>query len=332
LATTNFQLYTLIGFPQKHFTMINKPHSYSILAAIGNTPIVKLNNVVPANCASIFVKLEYLNPTGSYKDRMALAIIEEAEKRGDLRPEMTVVECTAGGTGTSLAFICSAKGYKFKVVSSDAFSKEKLQAMQIFGAELELVKSDDGKITPDLIPKMIERAKEISVQSGGYWTRQFENKDDIEGYRKMGKEILEQLDRQVNLFCAAVGTAGMMAGVSKELKQANSRTKVVVLEPASSPMISEGVKGSHKIEGIAVGFIPPLLQEAIYDEVRTVEESEARKMAKRLVSEEGILAGTSTGLNVVAAIELGKGLGPEYTIVTVACDSGMKYISSGLFA
>ena len=307
------------------------PNNYQIISAVGNTPLVKLEKIVPAGCADIYLKLEYYNPTGSYKDRMALAIIEEAEKRGILQPGMTVVECTGGSTGTSLAFVCAVKGYRFKVVSSDAFAKEKLQTMRLFGAELEIVPSEGGKITPDLIPKMIARASEITEQDGAYCTRQFDNTDAVEGYRKMGHEILDQLNIPVSAFCAAVGTGGMVAGVGAELKKANSDTRIIVLEPASAPLLTHGVKGTHKIDGIGVGFISPILASIKYDEARAVEEPEARAMARKLAAEEGIFAGTSTGLNVVAAIQLGLELGPGHTIVTVACDSGIKYLSSGLF-
>ena len=302
-----------------------------MLEAIGNTPLVKLRNVVPPNCASIYVKLEYFNPTGSYKDRMALAIIEEAEKRGDLKKGMTVVECTGGSTGTSLAFVCAVKGYRFRVVSSDAFAKEKLQLIALFGAELEIVPSLGGKVTPDLIPKMIVRAQEIAGQGNAYWTKQFENTDALKGYSLMGKEILQQLDAPIDVFCAGVGTAGMFMGVAQELKKANGSTKTVALEPGSAPLLTKGTKGSHRVEGIGVGMVPPLLDKAMYDEAMAIEESAARNMAKLLASKEGLLAGTSTGLNVVAAIAIGQRLGPAHAVVTVACDSGMKYLSGGLF-
>ena len=302
-----------------------------MLEAIGNTPLVKLRNVVPPNCASIYVKLEYFNPTGSYKDRMALAIIEEAEKRGDLKKGMTVVECTGGSTGTSLAFVCAVKGYRFRVVSSDAFAKEKLQLIALFGAELEIVPSLGGKVTPDLIPKMIVRAQEIAGQGNAYWTKQFENTDALKGYSLMGKEILQQLDAPIDVFCAGVGTAGMFMGVAQELKKANGSTKTVALEPGSAPLLTKGTKGSHRVEGIGVGMVPPLLDKAMYDEAMAIEESAARNMAKLLASKEGLLAGTSTGLNVVAAIAIGQRLGPPHAVVTVACDSGMKYLSGGLF-
>ncbi len=305
--------------------------SNNILDAIGNTPLVKLKKIVPENCASVYVKLEYFNPTGSYKDRMALAIIECAEKRGTLKPGMTVVECTGGSTGTSMAFVCAIKNYAFRVVSSDAFAKEKLMSMRLFGANLELVQSEGGMITPNLIPKMIERAKEITAETNGYWTMQFENKDALEGYKNLGYEIIEQLNSPVDLFCAGVGTAGMFMGVAQALRSKNKQTKFVALEPASAPQLSKGIKGSHKVEGIATGMVPPLLDKAYYDSVEAIEESEARIMAKRLAAEEGILAGTSSGLNVAAAIKLAKELGPGHNIVTVACDSGMKYFASGLF-
>jgi cysteine synthase A len=303
----------------------------TILSAIGRTPLVRLMKIVPPNCADIYVKLEYFNPTASYKDRMALAIIEGAEKRGELKPGMNVVECTGGSTGTSLAFVCSAKGYAFKAISSDAFAQEKLKAIQMFGGELELVPSQDGKITPDLIPTMMKRAEALAAAPGTYWTRQFTNFDALEGYRMLGEEIVAKLNKPIHVFCAAAGTAGMVMGVAQALTKANPSTKIIVLEPASAPLLSKGTKGSHKVEGIGVGIVPPLLSKEHYNEVQTVEEAEARKIANLLVLKEGILAGTSTGMNVAAAIEIGKKLGPGHTVVTVACDSGLKYLAGGLF-
>jgi cysteine synthase len=303
----------------------------SILSAIGRTPLVRLSKIVPEHSADIYVKLEYFNPTASYKDRMALAIIEGAEKRGDLKAGMTVVECTGGSTGTSLAMVCTAKGYAFKAVSSDAFAKEKLKAIEMFGGQLELVPSDQGKITPDLIPRMIERAEALSKTPGTYWTRQFTNFDALEGYRVMGEEIAVRLGKKVDVFCAAAGTAGMVMGVAQGLMKAYPTIKVIVLEPASAPLLSKGVKGSHRIEGVGVGLVPPLLDKANFSEVHTVEEVEARRIAKLLVQKEGIFAGTSTGMNVSAAINIAKKLGPGHTVVTVACDSGLKYLTGGLF-
>lgn len=303
----------------------------TITTTVGNTPLIKLQNIVPANCADIYVKLEYFNPTGSYKDRMALAIIEGAEKRGDLRPGMTVIECTAGGTGLAMALVCSVKGYTFKAITSDAFAKEKQHSMRIFGAEVELLKSDGGKITPNLIPGLIAYTRDLSKHPDYYWPQQFENTDALTGYNGIGREILAQLNTPVDVFCVALGTAGMITGTSQILKQANPETRIIALEPESAPLLSKGIKGTHTVEGIASGFIPPLLQYCNYNEVQTVNEAEARKMAKLLAAKEGILAGTSTGLNVYAAIRIGQQLGPGHTVVTVACDSGMKYMSAGLF-
>ncbi len=305
--------------------------SFNILSAIGNTPLVQLKNIVGANSANVFVKLEYFNPTGSYKDRMAFAMIDEAEKRGELKPGMTVVEYTGGSTGTSLAWVCSMKGYKFIAVSSNAFAQEKLQSIKLFGGKLELIHSPGGVITPDLIPRGMARAKEIAAQPGMFATRQFENTDAIVGYSKIGKEIVQQLQQPIAVFCGAAGTAGMIAGVSRALKAADANTRIVVLEPASSPVISAGVKGSHKVEGISPGFIPPHLKITKYDEARAIDEQEARDMARTLAAKEGIFAGISSGLNVVAALQLAADLGPGHNVVTVACDSGMKYLAGGLF-
>ena len=308
------------------------PVTHTILGTIGHTPLVKLSRIVPAGCAQIYVKLEYFNPTGSYKDRMALSIIEEAEKRGDIRPGMHIVEYTGGSTGSSLAFVCSVKGYHFTAISSDAFAKEKLQTMRLFGAELEIIPSEGGKITPDLIPKMVQRATQLAEEEGVYLTKQFENQDAIKGYRQLGKEIVAQIDKPIDVFCAGVGTAGMITGVTEELKKANQATKIVLLEPASAPLLSEGKKGSHHVEGIGVGVVPPLLKKENYDQVRVVEERKAREMARLLAAKEGIFAGTSSGLNVYAALEIGKGLGPNHSVVTAACDSGMKYLAGDLYS
>jgi cysteine synthase A len=292
--------------------------------------LVKLNHVTERTGAEVYVKLEYFNPTSSYKDRMALSVIEEAEKRNELLPGMTVIENTAGSTGTSLAFVCAAKGYSFKAISSDAFSKEKLRAMQLFGAELELIENKGLGITPDLVPKMMAHAKELSEKNGFFWTRQFENPDVLVGYKQMATEMSKQLQVPIHTFCAGTGTAGMFVGVSKELRKMYP-VQLIALEPASAPLLSRGVKGTHNVEGIAAGFIPPFLQHVTYDDVQTIDENEARFMAKRLIKEEGIFAGTSTGLNVVAAVKIAKELSPNDVVVTVACDSGLKYLSTGLY-
>lgn len=304
----------------------------SMTDVVGGTPVVQLGKVVPDGSADVFVKLEWFNPTGSYKDRMALAMVEEAEQRGDLRPGMTVVEYTGGSTGSSLAYVCAAKGYRFKVVSSDAFAEEKLKTMQAFGANLTVVPSEGGRITPDLVPRMIEQASKYAAEPDTYWTDQLNNADSLVGYRNVGVELLEQLDRPIDVFCAAVGTAGLAMGVSAALSDGGSDARIVVFEPASNPVISTGEAGTHHVEGIGVGFIPPLLEEDRYDEVRTIEEADGRAMARRLAAEEGLLAGTSTGLNIVGAIELAGELGPGHTVVTVAVDTGLKYLSGDLYS
>lgn len=304
----------------------------SILGAIGMTPVVQLCKVVPKESADVFVKLEYFNPTGSYKDRMALAMIEEAEARGDLHPGMTVVEYTGGSTGSSLAFICAVKGYQFKVVSSDAVSKEKLDTMKAFGADLHLVPSEGGKLTPDLVPRMIEKAKSFAEQEGTYFTNQLHNTDSIVGYRNIGKELLRQIDRKIFAFCGSVGTAGMLVGVSQELRRANPDVRIIALEPATSAILSGGDPGSHHVEGIGIGFVPPLLDEGLYDTSRGIDEAEARVMARRLANQEGVFAGTSTGLNVVGALQVAKELGEGKVVVTVAVDTGLKYLSGDLYA
>jgi cysteine synthase len=305
--------------------------SSSILQAIGNTPVVRLQKVVPANSAEVLVKLEYFNPTGSYKDRMALSMIEEAEARGTLHPGMTVVEYTGGSTGSSLAFVCAVKGYTFKVVSSDAFAREKLQTMRAFGAELTIVPSQGGQITPDLVPRMMEEARKLAQSEGTYWTNQLHNADSLKGYERIGQELLEQVDGPIHAFCGAVGTAGMLMGVARALRGANNAMRIVALEPATSAFLSTGKAGTHHVEGIGIGFIPPLLDKAYYDEAKGIDEGEARQMARRLTREEGIFVGVSSGLNVTGALQVARELGPGHTVVTVAVDTGLKYLAGDLY-
>ena len=302
------------------------------LEAIGNTPIVKLNKVVPDHAADVWVKLEGGNPTGSYKDRMALAIIEGAEIRGDLKPGMTVVEYTGGSTGSGLAFVCAVKGYKFHVVSSDAFAKEKLDTMRAFGAKLEVIHSPSGKINSNLINQMIDRAKELATKDDYFFSDQLNNADIIKGFEKMGQEILGQIDGSIDAFTCSVGTAGAFMGVSNILLDSDKDTKIVALEPASAPYYSKNQSdGDHHVEGIGLGFELPLLDKNNYHEARGIEESEAREMAKLLASEEGIFGGTSSGLNVVGAIQLAEELGKGKTVVTIAVDTGLKYLTGNLF-
>lgn len=309
----------------------HRPELPGALGAIGNTPVVQLHKIVPDGHADILVKLEYFNPTGSYKDRMALSMIEEAEKRGDLKPGMTVVEYSGGSTGSSLAFVCAVKDYRFVCVSSNAFASEKLRTMKAFGAELVIVHSESGMTTPDLIPRMMREAESMAESADCYFTNQLHNADIIVGHRQTGRELLQQLDRPVDAFCGGVGTAGMLMGVSHELRQVHPGVKVVALEPATTAILSGGSAGSHDVEGIGVGLVPPLLDEKLFDEARGIDEEEARKTARLLASQEGIFAGTSTGLNVLGALQLAEELGEGKTVVTVAVDTGLKYLDSDLY-
>jgi len=303
----------------------------SVLQAIGNTPVVRLRKLVTPGMAEVLVKLEYYNPTGSYKDRMALAMIEGAEARGELRPGMRVVEWTGGSTGSSLAMVCAIKGYRFTPISSDGFAAEKLQTMRLFGGDLEIFPAENGKLVPELYQRMKKRAEELAQQPGTFYTNQFNNADAVRAYMGIGRELAEQAGTGLAAYCGGVGTGGMIVGVSRALKEAGCKARIVALEPASSPVLTTGKGGAHRVEGIAAGFRPPHLKEGDYDEVRTVGESEAREMARRLAKEEGIFAGTSSGLNVAAALQLAKELGHGSTVATVAVDSGFKYLAGDLY-
>jgi cysteine synthase A len=298
----------------------------SILATIGRTPVVKLRRLVPSGSADVFVKLEYFNPTGSYKDRMALAMVEGAEARGTLRPGMRVVEFTGGSTGSSLAMVCAVKGYACAPLSSDAFAREKIQTMEAFGADVEMVASDGGQVTPALFDRFRARMAILKDEPGAFWTDQFHNADALNGYREIGIELLQQIG-SIDVFCGAVGTAGMLVGVSRALKAGGSRARIVALEPTGSPVLTAGHGGPHRVEGISPGYVPPHLTPDDYDEARAIDEAEARRMARRLAREEGIFAGTSSGLNVVAALQLARELGPGHQVATVAVDSGLKYLA-----
>jgi cysteine synthase A len=304
----------------------------SILRAIGGTPVVRLRRLVEPGGAEVLVKLEFYNPTGSYKDRMALAMIEGAEARGALRPGMRVVEFTGGSTGSSLALVCAVKGYAFVPVSSDAFAKEKLDTMRAFGGDLQIVASDGGRITPGLFDRMRAEVDRLCAEPNTFWTDQFHNEDAITGYMGIGRELVEQTGGALDVFCGAVGTAGMLTGVSRALKAAGSRARIVALEPASAPMLTEGHGGAHRVEGTAPGFVPPHLKPGVYDEARAIDEADARVLARRLAREEGIFAGTSSALNVLAALQIARELGPGKVVATVAVDSGLKYLAGDLYS
>ena len=303
----------------------------SVLKTIGHTPVVQLKRLAPGGRADVFVKLEYFNPTGSYKDRMALAMIEGAEARGALRPGMRVVEYTGGSTGSSLAMVCAVKGYRFAPLSSDAFAREKIRTMEAFGADVEIVPSEGGKVTPGLFDRFRARIAVMKDEPDTFWTDQFHNADALNGYRQIGVELLQQLG-SIDVFCGAVGTAGMLVGVSRALKAAGSRTRIVALEPSGSPVLTTGRGGAHRVEGTAPGFVPPHLAREDYDDARAIDEEDARAFARRLAKEEGIFGGISTGLNVLAACQLAAGLEPGRRVATVAVDTGLKYLAGDLFA
>jgi cysteine synthase A len=302
----------------------------SVLNAIGETPIVKLRRQSEAD-AEVIVKLESVNPTGSYKDRMALAMIEGAEARGQLRPGMRVVEFTGGSTGSSLAMVCAAKGYKFVVLSSDAFSREKLLTMEAFGAELRMVPSDGGKVTPALFERFRKEIAVLANEPDTFYTDQFHNEDAVRGYMGIGRELVRQTGGRIDAFCGAVGTGGMLLGVSRALREAGCRARIVALEPASSPALSQGRGGAHRVEGIGTGSVPPHMTDRPFDEARAIDEADARSVARRLGREEGLLVGTSSGLNVAAALQLARELGAGKTVATVAVDTGLKYLAGDLF-
>lgn len=302
-----------------------------VLSAIGNTPLVRLRRVVPDGCAEIFVKVEGQNPTGSMKDRMAQSMIARAENDGRLQPGDTVVEFTGGSTGASLALVCAAKGYGLQIVSSDAFSEDKLIQMAAFGAELTLVPSEGGRITKALILSMIEKAKELSARPGTYWTDQLTNTDSIAGYHPMGEEIWKQTDGRVDAFVQAIGTTASLRGAGTILKRYIPELRIIAVEPAESAVLSGGEPGAHRIEGIGIGYEPPMWDPELVNEIIPIPTGDAEAMARRLAREEGLFAGTSSGANILAAIQLGWRLGPGARIATLLVDSGLKYLSTDVY-
>jgi cysteine synthase A len=305
--------------------------SRNVLDAIGNTPLVQLRKVVPSDHARILVKLEWENPTGSMKDRMAKACIEAAEADGRLQSGGTLVEYTGGTTGASLALVCAAKGYRIRIVSSDAFSQEKLDHMKALGAELTIVPSEGGGITERLIKDMIDLSQHMSQEPGSFWSDQLNDVDAIAGYYVLGEEIWKQTNGHVDAFVQSVGTAHSLHGVTTALRRFNPDLQAVAVEPAESAVLSGGKSGAHNIEGIGIGFVPPLWEPGLVNEILSVSTDEAKEMARRLSREEGLFAGTSSGANVVAAIRLAERLGPEATVVTLMVDSGLKYLSTDLY-
>ena len=303
----------------------------SILERIGGTPLIRLRKLAPANGASILLKLESENPTGSMKDRMALAMIEAAERDGRLKPGGGVVEYTGGSTGVSLSLICAVKGYPLDIVTSDAFSAEKRNHTKALGATLTLIKSISGGMDAALTRNMIEAARQIQERKGSFWTDQLKNADQLAAYTKMADEIWEQTGGAIDAFVQSVGTAASVRGTGERLRQHKPGVRVVAVEPAESAVLSGGKTGSHKIEGVGAGFVVPLWRPESIDEIAQVSTAEAMAMARRLAREEGLFAGTSTGANLVAALKVAEKLGPGATIVSVLCDTGIKYLSTDLY-
>ena len=302
-----------------------------ILDSIGRTSMARLRKVVPPKCANILVKLEWENPTGSVKDRMARAVISQAEQDGRLKPGGTVVEYTGGSTGTSLALVCAAKGYRLRIVSSDAFSSEKLDHMAALGAELTLVPSEGGRTTKKLILDMIEVARELSQQPDTCWTDQLNNRDSIAGYYTLGEEIWSQTQGKVDAFVHCVGTAASLRGVGAVLRRYKPGIRIVAVEPAESSVLLGGQPGPHKIEGVGIGYTPPLWEPDLVDDIIAVRTEDAKDMARRIAREEALFAGTSSGANVLAAIQVAEQLGPDATVVTLMADSGLKYLSTDVY-
>ena len=302
-----------------------------VLDAIGNTAMVQLGRITPSNGARIVVKCEWENPTGSMKDRMALAAIARAEQDGRLKPGGTVIEYTGGSTGASLALVCAAKGYRIRIVTSDAFAREKLDQMRAFGAELIIVPSEGGKTTKKLINDMIEVARKLSEEPGTFWTDQLQNRDSIAGYHGLGEEIWTQSGGRVDAFVHSVGTSASIQGVAQVLRTHNPNVRIVAVEPGESAVLSGGEPAPHNIEGIGIGRTPPMWDPTAIDEVIPVTTADAKAMARRLAKEEAIFAGTSSGANVVAALQVAERLGPSSTVATLMVDSGLKYLGTDVY-
>lgn len=300
----------------------------SVIERIGNTSMIELRRIVPKGRARILLKIEAENPTGSMKDRMALAMIESAEKDGRLRAGGHVVEYTGGSTGVSLALVCGVKGYGLSIVTSDAFSIEKRRHMAALDAQLTIVPSEAGGMNEALTREMIEKARDIQERTGAFWTDQLNNADQLAAYRAMGEEIWHQAQGQVDAYVQSVGTAASLRGTAEALKEHDPEMRVVAVEPSESAVLSGGPTGVHKIEGVGAGFVVPLWEPGIVDNIQMVSTEEAMAMARELARLEGIFAGTSTGANLVVALRIAQDLGPEATVVTLMCDTGMKYLST----
>lgn len=298
----------------------------TILDLIGNTPLIPLRHIRPSNGARILLKMESANPTGSMKDRMALAMIEAAEQDGTLPPGGAVVEYTGGSTGVSLALVCAVKKHPLFLVSSDAFSPEKLAHMRCLGAALTLIPSDGGRQTAALTRNMISAAHTLAEEKKAYITAQMDNTNQLRAYTTMADEMWAQADGPVDALVQSVGTGASFRGLTTRLREHNGAIRCVAVEPAESAVLSGKPSGAHGIDGTGAGYVTPLWQEGLADAIEAVSTEEAKAMAQRLAREEGVFGGTSTGANVVAALRVAVSMGPEARIVTIMCDTGMKYL------
>jgi len=305
-------------------------HHANSLEAIGSTPLIELPEISPDDGAKILLKLESANPTGSMKDRMALAMIETAEREGILEPGQRVVERTGGSTGSSLAFVCTVKGYPLSLIVADCFSMTKINTMRALGADVEVIESPDGTVYPGVMDDMEERVREIEAETNAYYTDQTNNPHQLEGYRTLGRELLNDCP-EITDFVHTVGTGGSSMGVAEVLASDAASVTVTLVEPEESPAISAGKLGSHNVEGISVLAPPPLLVSDLYDRVMTVPEVDARQFMRRLAATEGILAGPSTGINLAAGVEVARERSPDDAVVTIACDTGLKYLMKDHF-
>jgi cysteine synthase A len=302
------------------------------MEAIGNTPLIKLERLPEPGCAEIYVKYEGANRTGSMKDRMALSMIDGAERRGELKPGGRVVEYTGGSTGSSLAMICAKKGYHAHFVSSDAFAEEKLLTMKAFGAELDIVPSENGLITAKLINSLIERAKELGKMPNTFRPDQFNNVDNRNAYHMMAEEILNVLGNTIDEFIMGVGTGGCFSGNAEVFKSKLPNIRCIPVEPLNVRTLSGGdTTGTHKLEGIGAGFVPSICRMDLADEVISVSDEDAIETAGKLAKLEGIFGGTTSGANVWAALQRAKIIGSGKRIVTVICDTGLKYLNGDLY-
>lgn len=302
----------------------------NITELIGDTPLVRLNRIVPEDSAEIYVKLEYQNPGASVKDRIAISMVETAEKQGKLKPGDTIVEPTSGNTGIGLAMVAAAKGYKTLLVMPDTMSMERRNLLRAYGADLELTPGSEG------MNGAVRRAEELVAEHPGYFMpQQFKNEANVEIHRSTtGPEIvaaIDSLDGKLDGFVAGIGTGGTISGAGEVLKQRFPNIRIVAVEPASSPLLSKGTTGPHKIQGIGANFVPDILNREIYDEIIAIENDEAFEMARRVAKEEGILGGISSGAAIAAALKAAKQLGKGKRVVAVLASNGERYLSTPLY-